>query len=385
MRLPFFPALSTALSPGLAAGHGAALPAAAIALPPAHTPGHSPGHSPGRAERCAVLLCNLGTPDAPTAPAVRRYLAQFLRDPRVVEIPRLLWLPILHGLVLRTQPARSAARYQSIWSAAGSPLALWSARQARLLHDALGPAGIDCAGAQGTGTVLVRHAMRYGQPSIAGALDALRSQGATRILIVALYPQYSACTTASVFDAVSAWATRTRDLPELRFVRHYHDHPAYIDALAQTIDAHWRAHGRPDQLLLSYHGLPERSLRLGDPYHGQTLRTAHLLAARLGLSADRYRISYQSRFGRAAWIAPYTRETLEALARAGQRRVDVVCPGFASDCLETLHEVDIELRAAFMQAGGREFHYIACLNDSPAWIAALRTLVQQHLAGWQSR
>ncbi|MCW5258286.1 ferrochelatase [Verminephrobacter aporrectodeae subsp. tuberculatae] len=336
-------------------------------LAPASLPPHD------QAERSAVLLCNLGTPDGPTAPAVRRYLAQFLSDRRVVEIPRLVWLPILHGIVLRVYPARSAAKYGRVWTAAGSPLALWTARQAALLHDRLD------AAAQ---PLLVRHAMRYGKPSIASQLDALQAEGAARILILPLYPQYSACTTASVFDAVYRWAGRTRNLPELRFVNRYHDHPGYIDALARSIETHWARHGPPGQLLMSFHGIPERSLRLGDPYQREVRETARLLAERLGLRADRYRVSFQSRFGKARWIEPYTLPTAQALARAGVRRVDVVCPGFSCDCLETLEEIDIELRAAFLHAGGKEFHYIPCLNDDGAWIAALGQVAQQHLAGW---
>lgn len=327
----------------------------------------------GQAERCAVLLCNLGTPDAPTAPAVRRFLAQFLGDRRVVEIPRLVWWPLLHGLLLRRRPARSAAKYASVWTDAGSPLAFWTARQATLLRGWLGEAGH---------AVLVRQAMRYGQPSIASALDALKAEGATRILILPLYPQYAASTTACVFDAVSAWAARTRRLPELRFVNGYHGHPGYIDALALSVRAHWRHHGRGGLLVMSFHGLPERSLRLGDPYHSEVQTSARLLAKRLGLGPERYRVSFQSRFGRAAWLAPGTRNSVEALAKEGWQRVDLICPGFASDCLETLHEIDIELRQTFLQAGGKEFHYIPCLNDNPAWIGALSQIAQQHLAGW---
>ena len=217
-----------------------------------------PPFTHGQAERTAVLLCNLGTPDEPTAPAVRRYLAQFLGDHRVVEIPKLVWWPILHGIILRTRPAKSAAKYASVWTPEGSALAVWTAKQATLLRGWLGEAGH---------AVLVRHAMRYGNPSIASQLDALKAEGATRILILPLYPQYSATTTASVFDAVYTWAARTRNVPELRFVNRYHDAPGYIDALARTIESHWKTHGQPDQLVMSFHGVPERTLHLGDPYH----------------------------------------------------------------------------------------------------------------------
>ena len=332
-----------------------------------------PAYTHGSAERTAVLLCNLGTPDAPTAPALRRYLGQFLSDPRVVEIPRLLWLPLLHGVILRTRPAKSAAKYASIWTPEGSPLATWTDKQAKLLRGWLGESGCN---------VLVRAAMRYGQPSIASGLDALKAEGATRILILPLYPQYSGTTTASVFDAVYAWAGRQRRVPELRFVNHYHDEPLYIEALARRVEAHWKEHGPAEQLVMSFHGVPERTLHLGDPYHCESRKTARLLAERLGLRAGRYQVTFQSRFGKAKWLEPYTEPTLIQLAQGGTRRVDVVCPGFTSDCLETLEEIAQEARAAFLQAGGQEFHYIPCLNDSPAWIAALSQVARQHLAGW---
>jgi ferrochelatase len=332
-----------------------------------------PAYSHGQAERTAVLLCNLGTPDAPTAPAVRRYLAQFLGDHRVVEIPKLAWWPILHGIILRTRPAKSAEKYASVWTDEGSPLQIWTQKQALMLRGWLGEAGHH---------VLVRHAMRYGNPSIASQLDALKAEGVTRILILPLYPQYSGTTTASVFDAVYAWAARTRHVPELRFVNRYHDNAAYIDALARRIETYWREHGQPEQLVMSFHGVPERTLHLGDPYACESRKTARLLAERLGLRDGRYRLTFQSRFGKAKWLEPYTEPTLVELAQSGTRRVDVVCPGFTSDCLETLEEINQEAREAFLHAGGQEFHYIPCLNDSPEWIGALSRIAQQHLAGW---
>lgn len=332
-----------------------------------------PVYSHGTPERTAVLLCNLGTPDAPTAKALRRYLGQFLADQRVVEIPKPIWWLILHGIILRTRPAKSAAKYASVWTPEGSPLAVWTEKQAKLLRGWLGEAGAP---------VLVRHAMRYGNPSIASQLDALKAEGATRILILPLYPQYSATTTASVFDAVYAWAARTRRVPELRFVNHYHDHAGYIDALAQKVEAYWREHGRGDQLVMSFHGVPERTLHLGDPYHCEARKTARLLGERLGLKPEQMRVTFQSRFGKAKWLQPYTEPTLIALAQQGVKRVDVVCPGFTSDCLETLEEINQEARETFLHAGGEQFHYIECLNDSPAWISALRDVAQQHLAGW---
>jgi len=322
--------------------------------------------------RTAVLLVNLGTPDAPTAPALRRYLGEFLSDPRVVEIPRLLWWPILHGLVLPLRPAQSAAKYKSIWTAEGSPLALWTEKQAKLLTGYLGERGH---------RVLVRHAMRYGAPSIAAELDALKAAGAARILVLPLYPQYAGATTASMIDAVAAWAQRTRHIPELRFVNQYHDDAGYIDALAQSVLAHWQAHGRAT-LVASFHGVPARSVALGDPYEAQCRETARRLAKRLGLGDGELVVAFQSRFGRARWLEPYTEPTLRRLAAAGTSRVDVICPGFAADCLETLEEIAQQGRDAFLHAGGREFRYIACLNDRHEWIAALSALALRHLAGW---
>jgi len=332
-----------------------------------------PAFRHGQPARTAVLLCNLGTPDAPTAPALRRYLAEFLGDPRVVEIPKPLWWLILHGIILRVRPKKSAAKYASIWTPEGSPLKVWTAKQATLLRGWLGQRGHD---------ITVRYAMRYGSPSIAQELDALKAEGATRILVLPLYPQYSGTTTASVFDAVYTWAARIRHIPELRFVNRYHDDPAYIDALATRIRAHWQSHGRPDQLVMSFHGVPARTLALGDPYHCECHKTARLLAQALDLAPGQYRLTFQSRFGKAKWLEPYTEPTVIALAKSGVKRIDVVCPGFTSDCLETLEEIAQEVRDAFLQAGGAEFHYIPCLNDSPAWIGALGDIAQQHLAGW---
>ena len=327
----------------------------------------------GRPERSAVLLCNLGTPDAPTPAAVRRYLAEFLADARVVEIPRPLWWLILHGVILRVRPAQSAKKYASIWTDAGSPLQVWTERQAKLLAGYLGERGH---------TVIVRYAMRYGSHSIASVLDELKAQGATRVLILPLYPQFSATTTASVNDAVHRWAQRVRTAPELRFVAHYHDDPGYVAALAKRVVDHWAAHGRPERLVLSFHGVPRRTLALGDPYHCECLKTARLLGERLGLGASELLVTFQSRLGRAEWLQPYTEPSLVALARQGVKRVAVLCPGFTSDCLETLEEIDQEARAAFLAAGGDEFHYLPCLNDLHEWIAALSAVAIRHLQGW---
>jgi len=331
------------------------------------------GAPPVATSSTAILLCNLGTPDAPTAPALRRYLAEFLSDSRVVEIPKPIWWLILHGIILRTRPKKSAAKYASIWLSEGSPLKVWTQKQALMLRGYLGVRGH---------TVEVRYAMRYGNPSIASQLDQLKADGVTRILILPCYPQYSATTTASVFDAVYSWATQVRRIPEFRFVNNYHDAPGYIGALASKIRAHWQQNGQAERLIMSFHGVPERTLTLGDPYHCECQKTARLLAEQLGLAKDRYQITFQSRFGKAKWLQPYTQPTLVKLAQAGVKSVDLVCPGFTGDCLETLEEIAMEARHDFMEAGGKTFNYIECLNDSPQWLAALSDLSIQHLGGW---
>jgi ferrochelatase len=333
----------------------------------------SPDFVHGRQPQIAVLYCNLGTPDEPTPAAVRRYLAEFLSDPRVVEIPRAAWLPLLYGLILPLRSGKSAAKYATIWTPDGSPLKLWTDKQAKLLQGWLGEHGH---------RVKVRYALRYGSPSIASQLDALKAEGATRILIVPAYPQYSGTTTASLVDAVGSWSAGVRYLPELRFVNHYHDDRGYIQALVRRIERHWREHGRGDHLVMSFHGVPERTLRLGDPYHCQCHKTARLLATQLRLEKDQYTVAFQSRFGKAKWLEPYTEPTLRALGRRRVARVDVVCPGFTADCLETLEEIGQEGRQAFLTSGGKDFHYIPCLNDEAAWIAALGHVTQQNLAGW---
>ncbi|MFT7722025.1 MAG: ferrochelatase [Roseateles sp.] len=333
----------------------------------------APEPPPRAAPETAVLLCNLGSPDAPTAPALRRYLAQFLADPRVVEIPRLAWAPILHGIILRVRPARSAAKYATVWTPEGSPLKLWTDRQARLLQGLLGERGL---------RVRVAVAMRYGEPAIRQTLDALQRDGVRRVLVLPAYPQYSGATTASVIDDVARWALRTRHLPELRFVNRYHDDAGYIAALAQTVREHWQREGRGEKLVMSFHGMPERTQRLGDPYHGECLATGRLLADALGLKDGEWLLTFQSRFGKARWLQPYTEPSLVQLAQGGLQSVDVVCPGFAADCLETLEEIAQEARDAFLRAGGRRFGYIPCLNDHPAHIRALAALAQAHLQGW---
>ena len=335
-----------------------------------------PSFQHGQQPRSAVLFCNLGTPDTPSTQDVRRYLKEFLSDHRVVEIPRLLWWLILHGVILPFRPAKSAAKYASIWTSEGSPLKIWTEKQALLLQGWLAQRGHD---------VRVRYAMRYGSTSIAEQLDALKAEGVTRVLVLPAYPQYSATTTASLFDAVYAWAATVRNLPELRFVNRYHDDAGYINALAASIERHWKTNGRAQQLVMSFHGIPERSLHLGDPYHCECFKTARLLATRLALTPEQYKVTFQSRLGRAKWLQPYTEPTLIAMAQSGVKRVDVICPGFTSDCLETLEEINMEGRAAFLGAGGQEFQYIPCLNDDAQWITALCELTQTQLAGWPTQ
>jgi ferrochelatase len=338
-------------------------------------PAYTHGSAPAVGARTGVLYCNLGTPDAPTAPALRKYLAQFLGDPRVVEIPRPIWWLILHGIILRVRPKKSAAKYASIWTEEGSPLRVWTEKQAHQLGQVLTHRGH---------RVLVRHAMRYGSPSVASALDEFKQLGVDRVLVVPAYPQYSGTTTASVFDAVFAWAQKARRMHELRFVNHYHDESGYIEALAESVRAHWKTHGAGEHLVMSFHGVPARTLELGDPYHCECHKTARLLAQSLGLPRERYTVTFQSRFGKARWLEPYTEPTLVAMAQAGTRSVDVICPGFTADCLETLEEIRDEAREAFITAGGERFEYIGCLNDQPNWIEALADVCEQHLAGWNT-
>lgn len=333
-----------------------------------------------RSPRLGVLLVNLGTPEAPTAAAVRPYLAEFLADPRVVEIPRFAWRPLLHGVILRVRPARSAERYATIWTREGSPLLVHSQRQRTLLQGFLGQR-LKALGLP-SDYVRVELGMRYGQPSIADGLYRLHDAGCDRIVVLPLYPQYAASTTGSAVDALYAAASRLRHVPALRVVDAYHDDAAYITALAQNINDYWLKNGRPDKLVLSFHGVPRRSLDRGDPYHCHCHKTARLLSAELGLKPEQHMVTFQSRFGRGEWLKPYTRQAIAALAKEGVKRVDVACPGFVSDCLETLEEIALEGRATFLNAGGAEFHAIPCLNERPAWIAALADIALRNLGGW---
>jgi len=324
--------------------------------------------------RIGILLVNLGTPDAPNRTAVRRYLKQFLSDPRVVEIPRAIWLPILHGIILNLRPGKSAAKYASIWTEEGSPLALHTERQAKLLRGYFAK--------DGNNTLVIRHAMRYGEPAIGRELEALQAEGCGRILVLPLYPQYAGSTTASVMDAISAWTPGVRNLPELRTLRSYPTDTGYIGALAATIQEHWRKHGRAERLLMSFHGVPRFTIERGDPYQEECLATAQALATALRLDAKDYVVTFQSRFGRAEWLKPYTQPTLEEMGRNGVRSVDVICPGFVSDCLETLEEIAMECKEAYLANGGEEFRYIPCLNEDHTWIAALQEIATRNIGDW---
>ena len=327
--------------------------------------------------KCAILLVNLGTPDEPTAPAVRRYLKQFLSDPRVVEIPRIVWWVILNLVILPIRASKSAAKYATIWRSDGSPLGVWTAMQAKLLRGLMGERGH---------SVTVDYAMRYGNPSIESVLTRLADDGCDRILVLPLYPQYSGTTTASSFDMVGRWSLTRRDLPEFRFVKDYHDDADYIDALAARIVASNAREASPideeSRLVMSFHGIPQRSIRLGDPYQRQCLETARLLAARLGLDESQWTVSFQSRFGKAAWLEPYTVDVLRKLGAERSVPIAVCCPGFPADCLETLEEIAIEGREEFTTAGGRSFRYLPCMNDDPRWIEALASIAQRNMQGW---
>ncbi|MHB1215612.1 MAG: ferrochelatase [Thiobacillus sp.] len=335
-----------------------------------------PAFKHGQQSRTGILLVNLGTPDAPTARALRPYLKEFLSDPRVVEIPRAVWWLILNGIILNTRPKKSAAKYAAVWTPDGSPLKVHTEKQAKLLKGWLGE--------KVASPVMVEYAMRYGSTTIPDTLARMKAAGCDRILILPAYPQYAASSTATAFDVAFAWLQKTRNQPALRTLKHYHDHPAYLQALVANIRDFWQMHGRPDVLLMSFHGVPRYTLEKGDPYHCECQKTGRLLAAALGLEADQFRLTFQSRFGRAEWLQPYTDKTLQELGRAGTGRVDVVAPGFTADCLETLEELAMEGRASFIAAGGKEFNYIPALNEHPQWIDALGRIALENLGGWVS-
>lgn len=317
--------------------------------------------------RRGILLVNLGSPQAPTRREVRRFLREFLLDSRVVELPRLLWWPLLDGLIIPLRAGRVARAYGAIWGPAGSPLRGYTRGLAERLQDQL------------AGAAAVRWAVTYGDPDIARGLRELQAAGAGTILVIPLFPQYSATTTAAVYDRIADWVKRTRNIPDLRLVRDYADHPAYISALAASVRAHWRDRGRGERLLMSFHGIPQRCADLGDPYADRCRATATLLAEALQLDAGRWQIAYQSRFGRQQWLQPYTDQILGQWGREGISHVDVICPAFAADCLETLEEIGAQSAELFRGAGGDSLRLIPCLNDSDWHVAAMRALIDEYL------
>lgn len=326
------------------------------------------------AERIGIVLVNSGTPDSPAPADIRRFLHALLSDPRVVELPRLAWLALLHGVILRVRPRRSARKYRQIWTAEGSPLLIESeglrtALAQSLARRVLAPLSVELA-------------MLYGNPGVAEALAKLRAAGAQRILVLPLFPQYCGVTTGAVFDQVTTELQRWRWLPELRFINEYHDHPAYIEALRASVQEVWQRQGRSSHLLMSFHSIPEQNFRLGDPYHCKCMKTARLLAEELNLPESDWSVSFQSRFGKGKWLRPYTADKVQALAAGGVTDLTVVCPGFAVDCLETSEEIALDNRALFLAAGGRAFCYVPALNSSPGHAGFLAGLVSQHVQGW---
>lgn len=321
--------------------------------------------------RTGILITNLGTPDEPETASVRRYLREFLSDPRVVEIPKLLWMIILHGIILRVRPARSARLYKDIWSAEGSPLLAIGKRQRDRLEQLLRE--------NGQQDFELQLAMRYGNPSIRDALRAFQQQGIHRVVVLPLYPQYAGPTTGSTFDVVADEFKQWRWVPELHFINSYHDHPLYIEALANSIRKHVAEHGKPQKLVLSYHGMPRRNLMLGDPYHCHCQKTTRLVMQQLGFAEDEFITTFQSRFGKAEWLKPYTDATLASLPGQGVKDVAIISPAFSADCLETIQELDQENREIFMEAGGEQYRYIPCLNDDDEHIRLMAELVQPYL------
>jgi len=327
-------------------------------------------------ESCTgVLITNLGTPDAPTTASVRKYLAEFLSDPRVIEVPKLIWWFVLHGIILRTRPQRSAEAYEKVWTENGSPLLDISIKQANAIQTEIEN--------RFSGKVKVELAMRYGNPSIESGLEKLRSANTNRILIFPLYPQYSATTTASTFDAVADVLKTWRRIPELRMINHYHDNPDYINALANSIKKHWQTNSKPEKLLFSFHGLPKHYFLAGDPYYCECQKTARLVAEKLELNKDEWLVTFQSRFGPREWLQPYTDITLKELGKNGTKHVQIVCPGFSADCLETIEEIDMQNREFFTEAGGEEFSYISALNNDEEHIQALTNIIMMHCQGWE--
>lgn len=330
----------------------------------------------GDQAKVGILLVNLGTPDAPTADAVRPYLKEFLQDRRVVEMPRFIWWWILHGMILRVRPRKSAEKYAQVWMDEGSPLLVHAQKQAALLETALSQAI--------QSPFKIALGMRYGNPSMKSAIETLKAARCNKILVLPLYPQYAASSTAAAFDSVWNVLLKMRNVPAIRTIKHYHDHPAYIEALANHVRNHWANNGKPSVTVMSFHGVPKFHALKGDPYYCECQKTGRLLAEALNLSEDEYKIAFQSRFGKQEWLKPYLAAELAALGQAKTKRIDVICPGFSSDCLETLEEIAIEGKGIFQSNGGGEYQYIPALNENDAWITALRQIALENLHGWVS-
>ena len=333
-----------------------------------------PIYQHGSSGKTGILLVNLGTPDAPTPKALKPYLKEFLSNSRVIEIPKWVWWPILNIIILNTRPKKSAEKYSLIWTKDGSPLKVHTERQAKLL--------LGLIGERIKPAPLVEYAMSIGNPSISEVLVRMKQHDCERILVLPLYPQYAASSTAAALDGVFSQLRKMRNVPAIRTVKHYHDHPGYISTLAQNVRDYWMKTGEPDKLIMSFHGVPRFTLDKGDPYHCECQKTGRLLAEALNLDTEKFKICFQSRFGRTEWLRPYTTDILEQLGKQNTRRIDVVCPGFVSDCLETLEEIAIEGKTTFIQAGGQEFHYIPCLNERDDWIHALADIALTNLEGW---
>ncbi len=337
---------------------------------------NEPDYQHGDQLKVGILLANLGTPDAPTAKALRPYLKQFLMDRRVVEIPRFIWWWILNGIILLIRPKKSAEKYAQVWSQEGSPLLVHAKKQATLLRGYLGQ--------KVKSPFVIEVGMSYGNPSMKSAIEKLKAQHCDKILVFPLYPQYAASSTAASLDAVWRTLLRVRNVPAIRSIKHYHDHPAYIAALAKNINEYWMINGKPEKLIMSFHGVPKFHLMKGDPYHCECHKTARLLAEALGLGKEKYEIAFQSRFGKQEWLKPYLANSLEKLGKAKLKRLDVVCPGFSSDCLETLEEIAMEGKVIFQSNGGGDYHYIPALNESDAWIHAMSEIAMENLGAWVS-
>jgi ferrochelatase len=334
----------------------------------------NPNFSHKQQDKIGVLITNLGTPDAPKKKDLKRYLREFLSDPRVVEVPRLIWWMILNFVILNIRPRRSAHAYSTVWTERGSPLLFHTQDQTDALRKKLTEQYGD--------NIVVEFAMRYGSPSVDSVISKMLDQGVRKLAILPLYPQYCASTTASTFDAVANSFAKKRLIPELRFINHYHDFPSYINAVANKIRQHWQLNGRADKLIFTYHGIPKRYLTNGDPYHCECYKTSRLIAENLGLSKGEYMVTFQSRFGREEWLQPYTDKTLMSLPEQGVKSVQLVCPGFSADCLETIEEIGIENRDYFIEAGGERYEYIEALNAEPEHIEMMSELLAQNLLGW---